>query len=87
MNFILKIWRQKSPREKGCFETFPVKNISPDTSFLEMLDVVNENLVRSKKSLWPLSTTVGREFAEPAGWLSMESLMVLKKPSPPASSI
>ena len=49
MNFILKIWRQKSSKAKGVFEIFPVKDISPDTSFLEMLDVVNESLVRSKK--------------------------------------
>lgn len=49
MNFTLKIWRQKSPQDKGRFETFSLKDISPDTSFLEMLDALNENLVRAKK--------------------------------------
>lgn len=49
MWFKLKIWRQKSPSEKGAFEVFSVENISPDSSFLEMLDVLNESLLRSKK--------------------------------------
>ena len=49
MDFTLKIWRQKSSQAKGSFEILPVKDISPDTSFLEMLDAVNETLVRSKK--------------------------------------
>ncbi|MGI9548696.1 MAG: succinate dehydrogenase/fumarate reductase iron-sulfur subunit [Bdellovibrionales bacterium] len=49
MNFTLKIWRQKRREERGSFETISVKDISPDTSFLEMLDVVNEQLVTSRK--------------------------------------
>ncbi len=49
MNFNLKVWRQKSKSEKGFFQNLPVKNISPDTSFLEMLDAVNEDLILSGK--------------------------------------
>ncbi len=45
MDFTLKIWRQKNAKSKGHFETYKVKNISPDTSFLEMLDILNEQLV------------------------------------------
>ncbi len=45
MNFTLKIWRQKSRSEKGLFETYSVQNISPDCSFLEMLDILNEQLI------------------------------------------
>ena len=45
LNFTLRIWRQKKPEDKGSFQTFPVKNISPDMSFLEMLDFVNEQLI------------------------------------------
>jgi succinate dehydrogenase / fumarate reductase iron-sulfur subunit len=45
MNFTLKIWRQENARAKGRFETYPVSNISPDCSFLEMLDLLNESLV------------------------------------------
>ena len=44
MNLTLKIWRQKNANAVGKFETFNVKNVSPDSSFLEMLDVMNEEL-------------------------------------------
>jgi succinate dehydrogenase / fumarate reductase iron-sulfur subunit len=47
MNFTLKVWRQKSRDDKGGFRTYPATNIPPDASFLEMLDVVNEHLVKS----------------------------------------
>jgi succinate dehydrogenase / fumarate reductase iron-sulfur subunit len=40
----LKIWRQNGPADKGRFESYPARNISTDMSFLEMLDVVNEQL-------------------------------------------
>ena len=49
MNFILKIWRQKYQKDAGRFETYEVKNISPDASFLEMLDVLNNQLVLQDK--------------------------------------
>jgi len=44
MNLTLKIWRQAGPRAKGEMVTYPVTDISPDMSFLEMLDVLNEQL-------------------------------------------
>ncbi len=44
MNLTLKIWRQANANSVGRFETFNVKNVSPDSSFLEMLDVLNEEL-------------------------------------------
>ena len=44
MKLTLKVWRQRSPRSPGRFETFEVDDISPDYSFLEMLDVLNERL-------------------------------------------
>ncbi len=49
MDFILKIWRQADARSKGRFETYTVKNISPDASFLEMLDILNEDLIRRQE--------------------------------------
>jgi succinate dehydrogenase / fumarate reductase, iron-sulfur subunit len=49
MKLTLKIWRQAGPREKGRIETYPVNDVSPDMSFLEMLDVLNEDLVRQGK--------------------------------------
>jgi succinate dehydrogenase / fumarate reductase iron-sulfur subunit len=45
MNLTLEIWRQESPKAKGRFETYKVQNISPDCSFLEMLDILNETLI------------------------------------------
>lgn len=45
MDFTLKIWRQENQKAKGRFETYKIKDISPDCSFLEMLDILNESLV------------------------------------------
>ncbi|MEG1572304.1 MAG: succinate dehydrogenase/fumarate reductase iron-sulfur subunit [Bacteroidales bacterium] len=45
MDLTLKIWRQANAKAKGQFVTYKVKNISPDCSFLEMLDILNESLV------------------------------------------
>ena len=44
MKLTLKIWRQKNASDKGDFVTYPVDHISKDMSFLEMLDVLNEEL-------------------------------------------
>ena len=45
MKLTLKIWRQKGPKDAGKIVDYPVENISPDMSFLEMLDVLNDQLV------------------------------------------
>ncbi len=45
MNLTLKIWRQKNASDKGNFATYQAKNVSEDMSFLEMLDVLNEELI------------------------------------------
>ncbi|MDJ0784096.1 MAG: succinate dehydrogenase/fumarate reductase iron-sulfur subunit [Desulfosarcinaceae bacterium] len=44
IDITLKVWRQDGPRDRGRFETYEARNISTDMSFLEMLDVVNEEL-------------------------------------------
>ncbi len=49
MNLTLKVWKQKNSQEKGRFETYQVKNISSEMSFLEMFDVLNEELIREGK--------------------------------------
>src|ERR1700744_2127253 len=49
MNLTLKVWRQKNDKSKGAFETFNVKGISSEMSFLEMFDVLNEQLVAENK--------------------------------------
>lgn len=46
MNFTLEIWRQKDRDDKGRFVTYTVNDIPADASFLEMLDVLNEGLVK-----------------------------------------
>lgn len=45
MKITLKIWRQKNKDTKGSFKTYPIDHVSPDMSFLEMLDVLNNELV------------------------------------------
>lgn len=45
MNLTLKIWRQKDANSKGKLETYPISDVSPDSSFLEMLDVLNDDLI------------------------------------------
>ncbi|WP_066729831.1 succinate dehydrogenase/fumarate reductase iron-sulfur subunit [Desulfuromonas sp. DDH964] len=47
MNLTLHVWRQKDANDKGKFEQYQAKNVSPDMSFLEMLDEVNEDLIRT----------------------------------------
>lgn len=49
MNLTLKVWRQKNSRENGGFETYHVKDISSEMSFLEMFDVLNEQLIAEGK--------------------------------------
>jgi succinate dehydrogenase / fumarate reductase iron-sulfur subunit len=50
MNLTLKVWRQKNTQSKGSLETYQVKNISSEMSFLEMFDVLNEQLIVEGKS-------------------------------------
>jgi succinate dehydrogenase / fumarate reductase, iron-sulfur subunit len=47
MNLFLKIWRQRNPKTAGKFVTYEVKDVTADMSFLEMLDALNEDLLRN----------------------------------------
>ncbi len=49
MNLTLKVWRQKNAQDNGGFETYQVKDISSEMSFLEMFDVLNEQLINEGK--------------------------------------
>lgn len=49
MKVKLKIWRQKDATSKGKFETYPLDNVSPEMSFLEMLDYLNSQLITDGK--------------------------------------
>lgn len=49
MKLTLKVWRQKNANTKGSLETYNNVDVDPDMSFLEMIDVVNEQLIIEKK--------------------------------------
>lgn len=49
MNLTLHVWRQKGPEANGKLETYQAKGVSEDQSFLEMLDDVNEDLIKAGK--------------------------------------
>jgi succinate dehydrogenase / fumarate reductase iron-sulfur subunit len=49
MDLILKVWRQKDSKAKGKIETYPISNISENSSFLEMMDVLNIKLIEDGK--------------------------------------
>ena len=45
----LRVWRQGGPNEKGRFEEYKVESITDEASFLEMLDILNDDLVHQGK--------------------------------------
>ena len=45
MDLTLKVWRQKNNKAKGKFANYKIKDISEDSSFLEMMDILNEQLI------------------------------------------
>ena len=49
MDLLLKVWRQKNRKDKGKMEDYKVFGISEDSSFLEMLDILNNNLINEGK--------------------------------------
>ncbi|MDR2475555.1 MAG: succinate dehydrogenase/fumarate reductase iron-sulfur subunit [Bacteroidales bacterium] len=49
INITLKVWKQRNPKSQGAFETYTLNNISIDSSFLEMLDILNEQLINEGK--------------------------------------
>jgi len=50
INITLKVWRQKDAQSKGQMETYKLDNVSTDSSFLEMLDQLNEQLINERKA-------------------------------------
>lgn len=50
MKITLKVWRQKDRADKGRFETYTVNNVTEHMSFLEMFDVLNEELIQKKET-------------------------------------
>jgi len=48
INLTLNVWRQKSPKSAGKFEEYEVKDVDVNSSFLEMIDVLNEDLTKKR---------------------------------------
>ena len=46
MNLTLKVWRQDGPQDKGHLETHQLSGVTGDMSFLEMMDVLNDKIIR-----------------------------------------
>jgi len=55
MEYIIKVWRQKDAKDKGRFESYPIQGISEGTSFLEMLDILNDQLIRQGAASGPIA--------------------------------
>lgn len=49
MNLTLNVWRQKNPQDNGGFESYQVTGVSTESSFLEMMDILNEKLITEGK--------------------------------------
>lgn len=49
MKLYLRVWRQSSAEDRGRFEDYELDDVSPDSSFLEMLDLLNEQLLEQRK--------------------------------------
>lgn len=49
MKFHLRIWRQSAPDREGVFRDYEIDEVSPDSSFLEMLDLLNERLLEERR--------------------------------------
>jgi len=63
MKLTLKVWRQKNNADKGGFVSYPIGGISKDMSFLEMMDVLNEQLTEKGEDPVHLITIVEKESA------------------------
>ena len=68
MKVKLKIWRQQTSYKKGSFVSYEIDEVSKDMSFLEILDLLNETLVRKRRSLLSLIMTVERASVEVVVW-------------------
>ena len=63
MKLTLKIWRQKNAKTKGSFVDYKMDNVSPEMSFLEMLDALNKKLVERIRIPLLSITTAGKVSA------------------------
>tara|TARA_B100001093_G_scaffold85449_1_gene77143 strand:- start:227 stop:469 length:243 start_codon:yes stop_codon:yes gene_type:complete len=71
LNLTLKIWRQSSPSENGCFKTYNVDNLNTHMSFLEMIDVLNEKLINEDQDPVAFDHDCREGICGMCPWLSM----------------
>ena len=67
LNLTLHVWRQKNRNAEGRFVTYEARDISPDMSFLEMLDVVNEGLIEQGRGADRVRPRLPRGDLRPCG--------------------
>ena len=87
MNLTLKIWRQKGAQDKGRMVDYQVKDISEHMSFLEMMDVLNEQLINEGQEPVALITIAVKEYVVLVQCLSMARHMDLAREPPHVNSI
>jgi succinate dehydrogenase / fumarate reductase iron-sulfur subunit len=63
VNLTLHIWRQKNASDPGRMVHYEAKNVNADMSFLEMLDVLNEELTLKGEDRWLSTAIAGRKVA------------------------
>ena len=63
--FKLRIWRQNGPNANGYLKDYDVKDVAPEQSFLEMLDVLNQELIRRIKAVKALDARVRHTRLKP----------------------
>jgi succinate dehydrogenase iron-sulfur subunit len=66
MRIQLKIWRQPNQVKQGRLVDYDLPKVDPDMSFLEMLDMLNDQLSGREKDRWSSITTVARAFVASA---------------------
>ena len=82
MNLTLKIWRQNGPEDPGAMHEYQVRGISEESSFLEMLDVLNEELLLAAKNRSHLTLTAVRASVVSVALSSTVLPTALRSPRP-----
>ena len=77
MNLTLKIWRQANANDKGKMVDYQISDVSPDMSFLEMLDVLNNELIEKGDSPVAFDHDLEKGYAVCVLYISMVKLMAL----------
>ena len=85
MKIKIHVWRQKSADDKGHMESHDLDGLTPDMSFLEMLDSLNEKLTAETQNRLHSITIAARASVEVVRWWSMARPMTRAVKRPPAS--